>query len=57
METFQRWTDRTVQYIVTLNSDELDRAETESGQSLQAYVIEPRLSDKPDGGLFGLRFD
>jgi len=46
-----------VQYIVTLNSDELDRAEAESGQSLQTYVVEPRLSDQPDGGLFGLRFD
>jgi uncharacterized protein YydD (DUF2326 family) len=46
-----------VQYIVTLNSDELDRAEAESGQSLRAYVVKPRLSDQPDGGLFGIRFD
>lgn len=46
-----------VQYIVTLNSDELHRAEIESGEALQSYVVEPRLSDAPNGGLFGLRFD
>ena len=46
-----------VQYIVTLNSDELARAELESGEVLSSYVVEPRLSDQPDGGLFGMRFD
>ncbi|MDR6624476.1 DUF2326 domain-containing protein [Caulobacter segnis] len=46
-----------VQYIVTLNSDELQRAEIESGEALASYVVEPRLSDEPDGGLFGIRFD
>lgn len=46
-----------VQYIVTLNSDELQRAEIESGEVLQSYVVEPRLSDQPNGGLFGIRFD
>lgn len=46
-----------VQYIVTLNSDELARAEAESGEVLQPFVVEPRLSDAPDGGLFGIRFD
>lgn len=50
-------TEHGVQYIVTLNSDELARAETESELELQSYVVEPRLSDEPDGGLFGFRFD
>lgn len=46
-----------VQYIVTLNSDELTRAEDESGESLLTFVLEPKLSDQPEGGLFGIRFD
>jgi uncharacterized protein YydD (DUF2326 family) len=46
-----------VQYIVTLNSDELKRAEDESGEPLKAHVVEPQLSDQPEGGLFGIRFD
>ena len=46
-----------VQYLVTLNSDELDRAEAESEQDLRSYVVNTRLSDQPDGGLFGIRFD
>lgn len=46
-----------VQYVVTLNSDELQRAEAESEEALQAYVVKPRLSDQPEGGLFGIRFD
>lgn len=46
-----------IQYIVTLNSDELLRAETESGENFRNFVLEPVLSDAPDGGLFGFRFD
>ncbi|MGJ0395384.1 MAG: DUF2326 domain-containing protein [Methylocystis sp.] len=46
-----------IQYIVTLNSDELARAETESGENFREFVIDPVLSDAPDGGLFGFRFD
>ena len=46
-----------IQYIVTLNSDELARAETESGEIFREFVIDPVLSDAPDGGLFGFRFD
>lgn len=46
-----------IQYIVTLNSDELTRAETEGGEDFRAFVLDPVLSDAPEGGLFGLRFD
>lgn len=46
-----------IQYVVALNSDELTRAETESGDNFRQFVIEPSLSDTPDGGLFGFRFD
>jgi uncharacterized protein YydD (DUF2326 family) len=46
-----------IQYIVTLNSDELTRAETEGGEDFRAFVLDPVLSDAPEGGLFGIRFD
>ncbi|RYB01669.1 DUF2326 domain-containing protein [Lichenibacterium ramalinae] len=46
-----------IQYIVTLNSDELMRAELEGKDSFSEFVIKPVLSDEPDGGLFGVRFD
>lgn len=46
-----------IQYIALLNSDEIARAERESGKSFAAYVLETELSDTPDGGLFGIRFD
>lgn len=46
-----------IQYIALLNSDELARAEQESGISFADYVLETTLADTPDGGLFGVRFD
>lgn len=46
-----------IQYIALLNSDEIERAERESGISFASYVLETELSDSPDGGLFGFRFD
>jgi uncharacterized protein YydD (DUF2326 family) len=46
-----------IQYIVTLNSDELIRAGTEGGEDFRAFVLNPVLSDAPEGGLFGIRFD
>ena len=46
-----------IQYIVTLNSDELARAETEGGEDFRPFVLDPLLSDVPGGGLFGIRFD
>lgn len=45
-----------LQYIVTLNSDELDKA-TRRGFDPANYVLEQRLTDSFDeGGLFGFRF-
>ncbi|MCG6116163.1 MAG: DUF2326 domain-containing protein [Mesorhizobium sp.] len=46
-----------IQYIALLNSDELDRAQREAGISFDQYVLDIELSDQPDGGLFGVRFD
>jgi len=46
-----------LQYIVTLNSDELARAELEGSEDFSRYILAPKLSDAPDGGLFGFRFD
>ncbi|MBN9564267.1 MAG: DUF2326 domain-containing protein [Alphaproteobacteria bacterium] len=46
-----------LQYIVTLNSDELTRAESEGGDDFRSFVLDPILSDVPQGGLFGIRFD
>jgi uncharacterized protein YydD (DUF2326 family) len=46
-----------IQYIVTLNSDELARAETEGGEDFRNFVLSPVLSDAPEGGLFGIKFD
>ncbi len=46
-----------IQYIVTLNSDELVRAETEGDEDFRSFVLDPVLSDAPGGGLFGIKFD
>lgn len=46
------------QYIVTLNSDELRKAELPTGFDVQRYVLDLGLTDASEtGGLFGLRFD
>ena len=44
------------QYIVTLNTDQLptDRV---TDFVIEDYVISPRLTDDPGGGLFGFEFD
>lgn len=45
-----------MQYIATLNSDDLDKAVNRGFDPAQ-YIIEPRLTDESeDGGLFGFRF-
>ncbi|WP_030018967.1 ABC-three component system protein [Streptomyces monomycini] len=45
-----------LQYIVTFNSDKLERARL-GGFDPSPYLIEPRLTDAYDeGGLFGFRF-
>lgn len=49
--------ETSTQYIALLNSDEIARAERESGVSFAKYVVDTELSDTPDGGLFGFRFD
>lgn len=45
------------QYVVTMNSDELEKVERR-GVPLRHFVVEPRLTDAYEtGGLFGFRFD
>ncbi|MFE6305800.1 ABC-three component system protein [Nocardiopsis sp. NPDC057823] len=44
-----------MQYIVTMNSDDLAKAER-LGFDADPYVVEPRLNDSEHGGLFGFRF-
>ncbi|MGO4525463.1 DUF2326 domain-containing protein [Microvirga sp. 2MCAF35] len=44
------------QYIVTLNSDQLEKAQSEAQVDLMQYVLEPVLTDRPGGGLFGFEF-
>jgi len=46
-----------VQYVALLNSDELARAQQESGHDFSRFVLDTKLADTPDGGLFGIRFD
>lgn len=45
------------QYIVTMNSDDLEKAQKESGLDFSAFIVEPRLADDATGGLFGFRFE
>jgi uncharacterized protein YydD (DUF2326 family) len=46
-----------MQYIVTINEDDLMKAERLNFQP-DGHIIEPRLTDSStDGGLFGFRFD
>ena len=47
--------DEGMQYVVTINSDDLAKAEN-LGFDPDPYVIKPRLNDTPSGGLFGFRF-
>jgi uncharacterized protein YydD (DUF2326 family) len=44
------------QYIVTMNSDDLEKAEREGKVSFKNYIVEPELDDSPSGCLFGFRF-
>lgn len=44
-----------MQYVVTMNSDDLAKAER-MGFEADQYVITPRLDDSETGGLFGFRF-
>ncbi|RKS06974.1 uncharacterized protein YydD (DUF2326 family) [Nocardiopsis sp. Huas11] len=47
--------DEGMQYIVTMNSDDLAKAQR-LGFDADQYVITPRLDDSETGGLFGFRF-
>jgi uncharacterized protein YydD (DUF2326 family) len=44
------------QYIVTMNSDDLEKAEKEGNQSFANALVQPFLDDSERGGLFGFRF-
>ena len=44
-----------MQYIATMNSDDLNKA-ISMGFDADPYIIEPHLTDQPEGGLFGFRF-
>lgn len=44
-----------MQYIVTLNTDDLAKA-TRLGFDSDPYTLDTRLTDTPNGGLFGFRF-
>ncbi len=46
-----------VQYIVTMNSDDLPSDGLSDGFNLEEYILETKLSDREDGGLFGFHFD
>lgn len=51
-----------VQYIVAMNSDDLQKIKNEedvSGEPIfdpSDFIMDTRLSDEPSGGLFGIRF-
>jgi uncharacterized protein YydD (DUF2326 family) len=44
------------QYVVTMNSDEIPYDYIPEDFDLEACIINPRLSDADEGGLFGIRF-
>jgi len=58
----KRCGDLGIQYIVAMNSDDLQKIANEEkigGEEIfdpNPYIIEPRLTDQDDGGLFGIRF-
>jgi uncharacterized protein YydD (DUF2326 family) len=45
------------QYIVTMNSDDLEKAQRETGEDFSSFVIDPVLTDTETGGLFGFPFE
>lgn len=45
------------QYIVTMNSDDLEKAEAEGGKSFKDFIVKPQLDDSLAGCLFGIRFN
>ena len=45
------------QYIVTMNSDDLEKAQRETGEDFSSFIIDPVLTDTETGGLFGFAFE
>jgi uncharacterized protein YydD (DUF2326 family) len=45
------------QYIITMNSDDLGKAEIEGNIKFDKCIVKPELDDSPAGCLFGIRFD
>ncbi|MDT8858197.1 DUF2326 domain-containing protein [Paracoccaceae bacterium Fryx2] len=51
-----------IQYVVAMNSDDLQKIKSEEEVSGEAifdptdFIMETRLSDEPNGGLFGIKF-
>ena len=52
----ERVTELKGQYIVTMNSDDLEKAQREGNISFAEHIVEPELDDSPTGCLFGFRF-
>lgn len=52
----ERLSDAGGQYIITMNSDDLEKAEREGGTSFRDFVVQPELNDTDSGGLFGFKF-
>jgi len=40
-----------------MSLDDLEKAKPASGIDFKEYVVDPVLSDRKNGGLFGFRFD
>lgn len=45
-----------IQYIVTMNSDDLFKVSDETGYDAEQYILPRNLDDSETGGLFGMRF-
>jgi len=42
---------------VTMNSDDLEKAQREARADFSSFVLEPVLTDTDTGGLFGFSFE
>jgi uncharacterized protein YydD (DUF2326 family) len=45
------------QYIVTMNSDDLEKAQRETQEDFSSFIVDPVLTDTEAGGLFGFPFE
>ena len=53
----ERMTALKGQYIITMNSDDLDKAQRETGEDFSSFIVDPVLTDTETGGLFGFGFE